>query len=211
MRCDGGQDQRWRIVARSAAQTARPDERHNRGSRQDAEHHRLRAYFYQDTGDLDRAIEGYGEAIRIKPYAWYYSSRADLYRRKGDETRAIADYSEALRIHDADFAKGPNHANYYGRSEVYRELGRFDEALRDFDVLLKQQKEWNGYHIVQRGDLHLNKGDVERAIADYSEVIRREPDDENAHFRRALAYRAKGDNAAAIAARGLAPPQCGVQ
>jgi tetratricopeptide (TPR) repeat protein len=46
---------------------------------------------------------------------------------------------------------------------------------------------------------HHNKGDLDRAIADYDEAIRLDPKDAMAYYNRGLAFKAKSDLARAIA------------
>ena len=51
-----------------------------------------RANAYYGAGDLDRAIEDYGAAIRLNPsYASAFSNRGNAYSLKGDFDKAIAD------------------------------------------------------------------------------------------------------------------------
>src|SRR5882757_8265486 len=52
--------------------------------------HRGNAYYGK--GNYDRAIEDYGEAIRLDPkYATAYNNRGQSYNRKGEHDRAISD------------------------------------------------------------------------------------------------------------------------
>jgi tetratricopeptide (TPR) repeat protein len=62
---------------------------------------------------------------------------------------------------------------------------------------------WKGRDLAayynNRGYAYSHKGDLDRAIADYSEAIRIDPVDADAFTSRGVAYRAKGDNDRAIA------------
>jgi tetratricopeptide (TPR) repeat protein len=59
--------------------------------------HYNRGNAWRATGDNDRAIADYSEAIRLDPkYASAYNNRGTACRAKGDNDRAIADYSEAI-------------------------------------------------------------------------------------------------------------------
>ena len=48
-----------------------------------------------------------------------------------------------------------------------------------------------------RGSAYGRKGEIDRAVKDYTEAIRLKPDDEPAFFARGLAYENKGDQAKA--------------
>src|SRR5205085_787291 len=52
---------------------------------------------------------------------------------------------------------------------------------------------------LNRGNAWSDKGDNDRAIADYSEAIRRKPKNASAYFNRGIAWSDKGDNDRAIA------------
>ena len=56
---------------------------------------------------------------------------------------------------------------------------------------------WGGKELVwayyNRGHAWTDKGDIDRAIADYDETIRLDPKNANAHNNRGMAWRAKGD------------------
>ncbi len=55
------------------------------------------------SGDYDRAIVAYDEAIRLNPnYAVAFINRGLAYEQKGDNDRAIADYDEAIRLDPKD-------------------------------------------------------------------------------------------------------------
>jgi tetratricopeptide (TPR) repeat protein len=58
-----------------------------------------RALIFRDRGDLDQALAGLNEAIRLDPgYAAAYRSRADVLERMGDAARARADRDMAKRL-----------------------------------------------------------------------------------------------------------------
>jgi tetratricopeptide (TPR) repeat protein len=75
---------------------------------------------------------------------------------------------------------------------------RYDEAIRAFTVMIDRNPRWfwpyNG-----RGEAFLQKGDVDRALADLNEAIRLKPDFEEALFGRCQAWRRKGESGRAMA------------
>ena len=52
---------------------------------------------------------------------------------------------------------------------------------------------------LDRGISHYAKGDLDRAIADFTEAIRLQPNDDGAYFHRGMSYRAQDDQARADA------------
>jgi tetratricopeptide (TPR) repeat protein len=180
-----------------------------------------RAEAYRLSGDHDRAIVEYSEAIRLNPaHAGSYSGRGGSFRQKGEHDRAIADCNEAIRLdpsiwqayyergethrlrgnHDraiADYSEAirlnPNWAwAYSGRSGSHRGKGDYDRAIADCTLALRLDPNiWQAYY--ERGEAERLKGEYDRAIADYSEAIRRNPGYAWAFSGRAGAHRGKGD------------------
>ena len=110
----------------------------------------VRAYFYRglvyfsrnNSGDVDRAIADYTEAIRLDPNfarLHYYLGLAHMERymereNAWDIDRAIADYTEAIRI-DPNFAWA-----HYDRGFSYmvrNNTGDIDRAIEDFETALR--------------------------------------------------------------------------
>jgi hypothetical protein len=85
-------------------------------------------------GDLDRAIDAFGDAIRTSPdFSLAYLNRGLAYQAKGDLRRALADFNRAVSS-DRD-----NAAAYYHRSELHRARGdtqRADVDARRADELV---------------------------------------------------------------------------
>ena len=92
-----------------------------------------RAFGYQRSGDLDRALADYSRAIELDPkYASPYNNRCWLRAMAArDLPLALSDCETALRLapFDAD--------NLDSRSFAYLRLNRLDEAIADFDAALR--------------------------------------------------------------------------
>ena len=84
------------------------------------------AYYFN--GQLDRAIEDYGDAIRLQPdFAEAFSNRGNVYRKEGQFDRAIEDYDKALHFE-------PDNAQAFAdRGLAYEKKGEAIQALRDFN------------------------------------------------------------------------------
>ena len=62
---------------------------------------------YAESGDYEKAIEKYDEAIQLDPeYASTYGNRGHSYHALGQYQRAIQDYDEAIRL-DPEYALSP--------------------------------------------------------------------------------------------------------
>ncbi|MGE0422384.1 MAG: tetratricopeptide repeat protein [Reyranellaceae bacterium] len=71
---------------------------------------------YQRTGQLDRAIADYNEAIRLDPSnVDAYVRRGIAYTENGQHDQAIIDFDEALRLKPDDGATLLRRADAYGR------------------------------------------------------------------------------------------------
>jgi Tfp pilus assembly protein PilF len=77
-------------------------------------------------GNLDRAIDAFGDAIRISPdFSQAYLNRGLAYQEKGDLRRALSDLDRAVST-DRN-----NASAYYHRGQVQRALGNTARADAD--------------------------------------------------------------------------------
>ena len=64
--------------------------------------------------------------------------------------------------------------------------------------LSAQEPKLQGAHeYCDRGQAYLDQGECDKAIADYTEAIRLDPNSTDAYFNRGIAYQKKGDKAKA--------------
>ncbi len=81
---------------------------------------------YRNLGDPTRAIENYGQALRLDSgNALVYNSRGNAYDDLGDHARAIEDYDQALRF-DPDFTIA-----YYNRAGAHCALEQVEASFDD--------------------------------------------------------------------------------
>jgi tetratricopeptide (TPR) repeat protein len=129
----------------------------------------------------DRAIDDYNEAIRLDPaYAIGFNNRGLAYQRKGQIDRAIDDYNEAIRLN-------PAYALAFANRATARQIkGRVDLAIEDSGKAIGLNRRLaaaffaraNAYRDKAQWDFDAYVADglyEDRAIADYDEGLRLEP------------------------------------
>jgi tetratricopeptide (TPR) repeat protein len=106
------------------------------------------------------------------------------------EDKATPDYDRAMAV--------------YNRGTAYQSKDAYHEALADFNELLKGKpigvvyaEPANPFALMVRGNVYPAKGDLNRAIDDYTAAIHFEPFAQYFH-ERGVAYRMKGDREHAI-------------
>jgi Tfp pilus assembly protein PilF len=86
-----------------------------------------RAFDHEESGELDKAIVAYSEAIRLDPeWADAYLFRGTVYAKKDDLDRAVADYTEAIRLNPKDAGA------YNRRARAYERKGKSVKAAADY-------------------------------------------------------------------------------
>ena len=182
---------------------------------------------YRHSGDDDRAIADFTEAIGLDPNrAEAYNNRGLAYQDKADFDHALADYDKAITINRnyaeaynnrglVDIAKGLNQqaiADYgraiainprlaeafFGRGTAYQNLNQFDLAIADYGKAIGVNPRYaEAYN--NRADAYQHKGDFDHAIADASQAIQVSPQLAEAYYTRGEIYKAKGDFELALA------------
>lgn len=119
-----------------------------------------RGIAYRNLGKLDRAIDDYDQALRMRPaFPDALNDRGVAYLQKGDTERAIADFSEAIRL-SPDFASA-----WFNRGGALVRQGRLDRAIADFDRVLELEP-GDSETLLARGLARRAAGDVAGGDAD---------------------------------------------
>ena len=115
-----------------------------------------RGYAYWNRDEHDRAIEDYDVAIRLDPgNSDAFEGRGKCYISKRDYDRAIQELDEAVRLK-------PSFGPLYWRARAYHQ--KADEVTR---------RNWNPESDRHKG---LDREDYDRAIRDYDEILRKDPE-----------------------------------
>ncbi|HEY1360865.1 MAG TPA: tetratricopeptide repeat protein [Xanthobacteraceae bacterium] len=162
------------------------------GGRDLAVAYRNRGWALHSSGDDDRAIVDYNEALRLDPnYAHALANRGVAWRAKGDRGRAFADFDEAVR-------RKPDYAYAFAQRAYTRDAeGDHDRAIADYNEAIRLNPR-DAFAFNNRGNAFRSKGEHERAIADYNEALRLDPKYATALANRGRAWRDKGDAARAL-------------
>ena len=91
---------------------------------------------YLETGDLDRALSAFTQAIRLSPgYARARFYRGIAHLEREEFAQAISDFTEMLRL-------SPDYADaYFNRGAAYFYQGEFERAISDFETVLRLDPE----------------------------------------------------------------------
>src|SRR5262249_31020780 len=174
-----------------------------------------RGVMYAGKEDFDRAIGDYNEVIRLDPKsARAFGNRGLAYANKRDLTRAIADYEAAIRL-DPNFtlarqgleqaraalaARGPAppptpDVAAADRTACAKASG--EEAIVACGRLIAAPASLSPAELEKayrsRGVAYRNKGDFDRAVADFNAALQLDPRDADALTDRGVAYARKRD------------------
>lgn len=148
---------------------------------------------YQNSGNLDGAIEAYSQVLQLSPeHAEAYNNRGLAKRAKGDLEGALADYTAAIR-YNGQYAEA-----YNNRGVVHFEQKNYSAAAGDYTraIDLGHPELYLPYN--NRGLARFHRKDYPGAIEDCTQAIRLQPQYANAYYNRGLARADNGDLDAAL-------------
>jgi tetratricopeptide (TPR) repeat protein len=122
-----------------------------------------------DSGQYDKAVADYTEAIRLKPDdADAFNNRGIAYDQLKQYDKAIADLTEVIRL-KPDFALAFNN-----RGNVYNELKQYDKAIADYTEAIRLKPDF-AQALCNRGHTYDDLKQYDKAVTDYTEASASNP------------------------------------
>jgi tetratricopeptide (TPR) repeat protein len=142
-----------------------------------ADEFRRQADEHLRNGNVARAIADYSEAIRLNANdVLALNGRGNAYLRNGEHNRAIADWNSLLRIN-------PNF------TEARQSIERAQQLQQQEQERQQMEQHQRAEALVDQGRRNFDIRDYNRALADFTEAIRLNPNLSTAYFQRARTYR----------------------
>jgi tetratricopeptide (TPR) repeat protein len=161
--------------------------------------YRARALIFAEKGELARAMADATEAIKLgRDNSGAYNNRGLIYMELGEVDKALDDYSQAIRLHPDDAILYYNRCLAYTRRSNSTNRADLALALKDAERALELFPNW-GVAYYRRGFAHLYLDHLDKAIADFSEMLRLDQRHLCSYRHRGLAYLRQGDYEKAIA------------
>ncbi len=127
-----------------------------------------RGIAYRHKGDLDRAIQDYGQAIKLHAkFAAAYTNRGVAYDKKGELERAIQDYDQSIKLK-------PSAEAYFNRGNAHLGKTQYAAAIDDYNQALKLQADFAAA-FDNRCWARAVVGILKQALADCNEALRLMP------------------------------------
>lgn len=142
-----------------------------------------RGIAFLESGDTEKALQDFGESLRLNPSALCYYNRALAWMGKGEDERALNDLDEAIRLAPQDSE------NYLLRAILYSKRGEQERAIEDAGraTELGHRSGWKSKAIF------LEKAGREAEALDcWDKALEMEPDDALCLCRRGLLLMRQG-------------------
>lgn len=147
---------------------------------------------YLEDGKLDLALVEYNKAIAMNVRcAEPYVGRALCYAAKKETQQALTDFDKAMEIE-------PQRSNLYSMRGILFALVLKDKqkAVADFDKAIElctRSKDCDDKDFTMRGNLNEELGDYDKAIADFTMVLKLKPLESAVYQRRGRIYLKKNE------------------
>lgn len=120
---------------------------------------------YQELSDFNSALSYINKALEMQPDDLeLLNSKADILGEAGNIEEALEVWSKFIEL-NPDFPHG-----YYRRGFFEDNDNRTDEALSDYDMAVMLKPDF-AYAWLGKADMHLKKGEKEKALDSYRKVV----------------------------------------
>lgn len=158
----------------------------------DAEQIHRAGVSYYESGEFEKAIEAYRQALRLRPdlhESYYHLGMA--YSSLGRYKEAVEAYNSAVRI-KPDYA-----AAYYNLGHAHSNLNQYGRAIKAFKQAIQHDPD-NVEIYLALGDAYADSGEEEKAVAAFEAAILREPSNPYSYYKLGLFYFPHGPHARAV-------------
>jgi len=130
----------------------------------------LRGNKYLLKKKVDKAIDNYNKAIRLRPKEpKYYYKRAQAYRSKGLRDEAITNYKKVIEI-------DPTYYWAYSKlADIFVETGNNKKAISYYEICVFKCPRESEKHYY-RGRICDISGEIDEAISEYKQALKQRPD-----------------------------------
>ncbi len=140
-----------------------------------------RGIAYRLKGDYERALQDYGQAIKLNPkFAVAFVNRGVAYDKKGDYDRAIQDFDQAIKLK-------PSVEAHFNRGNARLAKSQYDHAIDDYNQAIKLKADFAPAFdnrcwaravvgiLDSRGFVFLKMTQFDAAVSDYEAALRIDP------------------------------------
>jgi tetratricopeptide (TPR) repeat protein len=146
-----------------------------------AEIYNNRGVAYRLKGEIDRAIQDYGQAIKLNAkLATAYNNRGVAHDKKGDYDGAIQDYEQAITLK-------PSAETYFNRGNAHLGKSQYAEAIDDYNQATKLKPDFAAA-FDNRCWARAVVGILKQALADCNEALRLMPSNAATRHSRAFVF-----------------------
>ena len=157
-----------------------------------------RAGIYYDLGDVKQEIADYTKAIEIQPdYASAFELRGEAYEARDRDRKAIQDFATAASLYlqqskNAEFKiMFDRLKKKYQTIQPSKSNENYNQKLIDYTLAISQNPK-NAEAYKNRGIVHKDLGETEKAIADLTRSISFNPQDPESYYSRGMVYQSQG-------------------
>lgn len=157
-----------------------------------AEDYAMRAEYYADLGEFDKALADFENFKSLMPGAVGFLGRGCMYMNMGDLTSAIAEFDRAIEMEPT------NEYGYSNRGAAYSKLQDLDKALANYNLAIQHNPDYATAY-TNRSFAYYKAGRYQDGIADCNRALELRPDQANTYSNRGLCRAALGDKEGARA------------